>query len=485
MRARGKERRRQNQRAEENLFALLPSREVMDRRVRLYFDTYDHVYRVLHQPTFWAEFSNGDTELWQDSFVAIVLLILASVSCLATNEFSFREDNSVARETAERWVVAVECWHSRQSQKNRTLQFFQVQYLLLLAKRNNVIKRKRAWMNSGNLLRTAVSAGMHLEPSEVHKGGISIFDQEMRRRIWACIFEWDLDASTARGVPPVAASIPSDCLPPLNVNDEDFGKGSQELPTAQPLSEQTSNSFICISLQSLPLRVSLTSSLNDLNGRLSFEEVLQREAQINQALDALPDRVKQSNVRKCYGLPSVFQATTLENAILDIQLRQYLIFLHNPFTRTGSSSQRSYSRIACINAASEILEFHFKLAAAGNHALSLQDHGLFCSILTLSLNMLMELQSPTLSKCLAVSQQTIADKALSVLEDKVLRLGEWYEVFWLATAAFSFASCKLEGNTEEARDKAVDRIVKLYYKVLAFQTKQHPSPPANQVSRMS
>ena len=89
-----------------------------------------------------------------------------------------------------------------------------------------------------------------------------------------------------------------------------------------------------------------------------------------------------------------------------------------------------------------------------------------------------------MTKSLANSLHTMVDSALSILEDKVLRLGEWYESFWIACAAFAMGRCRLEGRPDEAKANAIERITKLYYKVLAFQDRQGSTmtPPATQVS---
>ncbi|KAI4151263.1 MAG: hypothetical protein LQ340_003599 [Diploschistes diacapsis] len=304
MRSREKERRRHRPPVEQNLLTLLPSREIVDRLTRLYFDTYEHIYRILHRPSFWAQYGCGDYHTWSESLVAIVLLVVATVNCLSTTELSFHDQNSSAREAAETWITSVELWLSRQSQKHVTMEFFQTHCLLLLAKRINCIKRKRAWTASGNLLRQAVSSGLHLEPSLIEKNEISVFEQEMRRRLWATIFEWDLDASTMRGVPPLASSVPSNCNAPLNINDDQMESSSELAPKAKPLNEKTETSFLKVSLQSLPLRVSLASTINDSNTHLSFEDILHYEARINEELDKLPMWVKEPNARTCSGLPS-------------------------------------------------------------------------------------------------------------------------------------------------------------------------------------
>ena len=391
MRMRGKERRRyKDEHVEQNMLAILPSPEVVDRLARLYFDTFERTYRILHRPTFWSQYANGNYQAWSKPFLAIVLLTLASVSCLSSTELSFIEDNSTARDSAETWVSAVEAWFSRQSQKHVTLETFQVHCLLLLAKRNNVIKRKRSWISSGHVLRIAISSGLHLEPDEINMGGVSIFDQEMRRRIWATIFEWDLDASTTRGVPPIASSLPVTCRAPSNINDDQLRTDSQALPDPRPSSEKTETSFLNASLQSLPLRTKLASILNNSSLHMTFEEVLGHEGQIHHELDKLPAWVKAAREPAS---ASNFHSATFEGALLDIQLRQYIIFLHDRYTRNGPISQQTYSRMASMTAAEKLLDYHHNLASAGKHALSLNGSGLYAGLLTICFNILLETQS--------------------------------------------------------------------------------------------
>ena len=87
-----------------------------------------------------------------------------------------------------------------------------------------------------------------------------------------------------------------------------------------------------------------------------------------------------------------------------------------------------------------------------------------------------------MAKTLATSLQPLVEGALDLLEDKVLRLGEWYHQYWFASAAFAFASCRVEERGEDAaRNKAVERVSRLYYKVLAFQNKRSTTPASIQV----
>lgn len=380
MRNRRKDRKKsESSPVEDSLASLLPSRATIEHLIRLYFDTYETTLRVIHIPTFWTEYRNHlPISQWREPFIAVILTILASVSCVAVSELSFKDDVSTARVAAQKWIAAVDKWWNRQSQKHLTIETFQVAILLLLAKNTNTLKRKRAWADSGSILRLAISAGFQREPSEC-MGNISVFDQEMRRRIWATVFEWDLAASISRGVSPMAVSIPSDCRAPLNINDTELDKDSQHLPESRPSSERTDTSFPYVSLQSLSLRTTLTSLLNDPNVHTSWLEVLSYEERIQQELKALPLWVCERN--------------SLSAVMLDLQVRQFILWLYAKNARGEPGPRTTYARMACVNASAEIVEMYQKLGAANVNALNMLRSDMYQCIITISLNLLEEAKS--------------------------------------------------------------------------------------------
>ena len=346
------------------------------------FETYETILRVIHIPTFWSEYQDLPISQWREPFITVILMILASVSCVAVSQLSFQDDVSTARITAQKWVTAIDKWWNNQSLKHLTIETFQVGILLLLAKTTNALKRKRAWIDSGIILRLAISAGFHWEPSEC-MGKISVLDQEMRRRIWATVSEWDLAASTSRGVSPMVVSIHSDCRAPLNINDAEIDKDCQHLPEPRPSSEQTDTSFPQISLQSLSLRTSLTSILNDPNAHIPWSEVLTYEERIQQELKALPPWTRERN--------------TLNAITLDLQIRQFILWLYAKDARGEPSPRTTYARLACLNASAETIDIYLKLDPANLNALNILRIDMYQCIITISLNLLEEAKRKTSS----------------------------------------------------------------------------------------
>lgn len=160
---------------------------------------------------FWDEYA----KFWsapreaRPAFVALLLLILATTNCIREKGPTiFRGDSSVERETAIMWIRNCDTWLRSQSQKHTTLIIFQLHCLSFMAKQMNSVKRKRIWTSAGTLTRQAMSAGLHRDAHIVNlRHGapsfkrVSVFEQEMRRRIWTTISELELQADLDRECP--------------------------------------------------------------------------------------------------------------------------------------------------------------------------------------------------------------------------------------------------------------------------------------------
>jgi hypothetical protein len=351
---------------EVHLLTLLPNRELGEAMVQKYLDTYEVYYRILHVPSFvkeYQKFWDAPSEA-RPAFVAIVLLAISCVQCITLpDQPTYAGESSSPRAIAERSIEACQKWLNEQSQKHVEFTHYQIHCLLLLSRQINSVKKKRLWTTAGSLMRLAMSAGMHREPSLLNrwKGGkTSDFDWEMRRRIWATMVELELQASITRGLPALTAGLPYDVRPPLNVNDEELSESMQTLPTPKAETEFTDMSFITIAQRSLHLRVSLNSIINNPETTLSYDEVLLYCEQINRELDRIPGWHEHKRFETA-------------RALLDIQLRQFLVMLHGPFLQDkSSSSRRGYSLMVAVDAATNILDQHAHIMkSTGNYAFAI------------------------------------------------------------------------------------------------------------------
>lgn len=366
-----------------HLSRMVPPREVADRLVQLYVDNFEVTYRILHLPSFWQEYQKfwnalNDT---RPAFIALLLLILATGNCIAGREPPiFRGDSSLGREKAISWITACDSWLESQSQKHTHITIFQIHCASFIAKEMNCIKRKRTWIWAGNLLRTAMTAGLHRDAEIVNirhatlsDRRVSVFDQEMRRRIWSTVSELELQTTLDRGMPATTRDLIIDCGAPLNIADEDFSASTSQLPEAQPISQYTRSSFQHILQSSWALRLELTSLINGVHTPLEYEDVLNYDRKIMQHLNEIPEWPNTN--------------TFVPRTVLQIQLYQFLLLLHLPFIKHKNRSPRyEYSTMIHLKAAMIIVDLHHSLTNAGTSVFFTLRHDVLGAALSICYN---------------------------------------------------------------------------------------------------
>lgn len=376
---------------DQTLVALLPSRKIADQLVEIYINNFETTYRILHLPTFWREYS----DLWnahreaRPAFVALLLLILATGNCIGKKSPTmFRGDSSVDRETAIMWIRNCDAWLRSQSQKHTTLIIFQLQCLSYIAKQMNSVKRKRTWTSAGTLARLAMSAGLHRDAHIVNlRHGtpsfkrVSMFDQEMRRRIWTTVAELELQAAIDRGMPAMTRDLVEDCGAPNNIDDEDMDPSSEQLPSPSPLSHFTRSSYQHLSRSSWALRLEVVSLVNGPKSHMPYEDVLLYDKKIMQCLDDIPH---------WHDLES-----QVARILLQLQLQQLLLFLHTPYARDEPwGSRYDYSAIVHLRSAMTIIDLHDQLLSNENSFLCLFRHDALNAALSICYNVSMSAEKP-------------------------------------------------------------------------------------------
>ena len=319
------------------LEALLPSREETDTLVSVYLDQFEQVHRIIHIPSFRREYAKfwdpGHTRT--AAFTVLVLAMISITSCPRKNGAPrFEKMVSSYHNCALRWIKACDEWQERQSQKHRRLIHYQISCLIYLAKRVNTVKKKRFWKEAGMLTQDGVSVGLHKEPTQM-SDRVSPFNQEMRRRIWATLESFDLQASFDHGLPSILSALHYDVDPPRNLDDDEFDEDTTELPASKPPNEYTYSSYQHLSRQSLPLRLELSRVLTGPRQDLGYEQVIQYTNEINQEIDSLPSWEVEVNEN-----PLGQKTPLLAYTLLHVQLRQYIIPLHQTFLRLRKSNSK-------------------------------------------------------------------------------------------------------------------------------------------------
>ncbi|KAG5924572.1 hypothetical protein E4U42_004606, partial [Claviceps africana] len=495
------------QKRDAELEALLPAtRAEADALVSVYLDQFEQIHRIVHIPTFRKEYA----DFWQQheqphpqpnsrhrgaAFTALVLAMMAVASCVHTHSrLKFIGMMSNARHWAERWINACDGWLSRQSQKHRKLIHFQIACLLYLGKRVNTIKKKRFWTSSGALIQDGISVGLHREPSHMGGGKITIYNQEMRRRIWTTVQEFDMQASFDHGLPTLLSQLHYDTNPPRNLDDEDFDQDTTSLPPSKAARDYTFCSFQNLTRQSLPLRLELSRLLTGPSSEIDYDQVIRYTNDLTHEIDALPswdmnpeggskggkgDGGDGGDKEGHKGDTEKKKNPLIAYTLLHVQLRQYIIPLHQPYLKLRKqNSKYQYSEIIYYNAARDIVLLHDKLYEQGVRSLNfLREDALTTAINLCSVTMLQPRGSTNMIMINSHHTLKLIEKCIAMKEDRLLRCGNnepWG--YSIMCAALGLLEAHLGTKTAEvAKSTSAERFVNLHYRLLA---NQEPPPPA-------
>lgn len=475
------------------LESLLPTKEESDALVTVYLDTFEQLHRIVHIPTFRREYA----KYWDPpetrppgarraAFTALVLAIMSISCCLYSHPtIKFIGMMSDNHSSAVKWVTAVDDWLSRQSQKHRKLIHYQIACLLYLGKRVNTIKKKRFWTGAGALIQDGISLGLHRDTRHM-AGKMSAYNQEMRRRIWATVQELDMQASFDFGLPTLTSQVHYDVAAPSNLDDNEFDEDTAEVPPSRPAEVYTFSSYQHVSRQSLPLRLELSRILYGPPGQADYDDIVRYTHDLMREIDALPSWDQDS------GGPHNSKKPILAYTLLHIQLRQYILPLHQQYVKPGAHGTRyQYSENVSYNAARDIVLLHDKLYEQGIQALNfLREDTLTTAIKLCSVTMLQPqgtlhpvpstplprasteraADPPGSTNMIMINAKhtvELIEKCIAMKEDRLLRSGNyepWGFVFLYGALGLLQAHLNLKAAAD-AKASSIERLKNLQFKL--------------------
>lgn len=309
---------------------MLPSRGVVDELIGLYLTYIESTHRIIHVPSFLREVE----KFWamrespgslSAGFAVLLLLVLACAWNLA--DFTTLQSKSVTElkcYTAVEWVLHAERWIENLHNKRPEITSMRLSILLILARNSHGMKCSQAWLASSTLVKQAMMAGYHRDPSQYTR--ISIFNKEMRRRIWYTIVELDVQIALDRGMPPSVQSFDFDATPPLNIHDDEINESTTEAPDSRPCGEITDTSFQCILARSLPLRLQACSLMHSPRITCRYEDIQRLDWELNKHLARIPSWA----TAESHAIVTQHKVI-LWKALIENTLAQSLLSVHTPF----------------------------------------------------------------------------------------------------------------------------------------------------------
>lgn len=264
---------------------ILPSKEVCDKLVKTYIDTSEVILRILHVPSFYDQYNRfWEGRLESESFLPQLLAILSTASRFDT------KSKGLGHERVEGVHLPTACALVRSwldSLKGKQLTDFanlQVELLLLHAQRMLTPRPHELWTQLGYVVRLAMTMGMHRDPSEAEPR-MSVFQGELRRRLWYTILDLDLHNSLSSNMPSTLREGDFTCRPPRNLDDAELFEGMTELPTSRPIDQITDNQMQVHAATTLPTRLRVVHLVNRIDNLRDYQEVLEVGTKLDRYLE--------------------------------------------------------------------------------------------------------------------------------------------------------------------------------------------------------
>lgn len=312
----------------------LPDKAVADELVKAYLRTFESVYRILHLPTFQQKYERvwGSGSKRDASFLVQLKLVFAIGAVVRDDTFSMRT-------SAMRWIYEALAWATKPVSKSRlNIACLQTSLLLLIAREVVGVDKDSISVSAGALLRTAMHMGLHRDPKFLPK--TSLYEAEMRRRLWNTILEVMLQSSMSLGAPPLISLGDFDSEPPANYEDDQI-TCHDEGAAARPEYEFTQISTAIALRRTLPARIAVVRCLNQLGLQTSYPESLGVDRELKAAYRELCQTLRSSAATSPFALRFV-----------DYIMHRYMMSLHVPFLDPGlGDATYAYSRKTAVDAA--------------------------------------------------------------------------------------------------------------------------------------
>ncbi|KAJ6784494.1 hypothetical protein PWT90_03659 [Aphanocladium album] len=264
---------------------ILPQKEICDRLVASYVDSSETIYRILHIPSFTEQYNlywSGKQQ--SESFLPQLLAVLSTASRFETKSKGILHERAdgVHNPTS---CALVRSWLDSLKGKQRVeFESLQVEVLLLHAQRMVTQRINDLWAQLGYIVRNAMSMGLHRDPSEFGPR-MSIFQGELRRRLWFTILDIDVHLSIALNMPTTVREGDFTCRPPRNLDDVELFEGMRELPPSKPIDQMTDNQLQVYGAMTLPARMKVCHLVNNIDSIRDYQEVLDVGAKLDRFLE--------------------------------------------------------------------------------------------------------------------------------------------------------------------------------------------------------
>jgi Fungal specific transcription factor domain/Fungal Zn(2)-Cys(6) binuclear cluster domain len=305
---------------------LVPSRSTCQILVELYFDNLEHCFRVLHRPTFdrqLNDFFSANAMEQDPNFLPQLVGVLAIASILGIRNECFDVAGNSCRTLIHSSEKIIHNHLNKLTTRQiHTIPALQTRMVFLLLRWMRLDKLGDIWELSGQILRQALAMRLDADPDE-SAIQYTVFEAEMRRRLWMTVCEQEVMLSILCNMPCMVPD--STCKAPLNVDDVELEQDS--MPASRPFDEWTDALCQVYLAQSIKQRLHGCRDMQAVS-QDSYKHVLEHTRSFERYLQDLPAPLRFNHLGDS---ASKAPARLMARMELDITMRRPLLQLYSPF----------------------------------------------------------------------------------------------------------------------------------------------------------
>ncbi|ROV92554.1 hypothetical protein VMCG_08930 [Cytospora schulzeri] len=306
---------------------ILPSKPICDRLLEAYIAMSEGLYRVIHVPSFKAEYETFWAQAGvSDAFLPRLMCMLSLGARFETETRGLSHDRADGIHAPTACALARGWLDGLRGKQLVDIDTLQCEVLHLHASRMMSSRNQESWTQLGFIVRMAMTMGLHRDPDEFPQ--IRPFYAELRRRLWYTVIDMDLHVALACNLPCAVREGEYTCRPPSNLDDNDIFPDMNKLPVSKPIDEYTNSQLQAYASRTLPHRIRVSSIINRLDTIRDFQEVLDCGIKLEQLLDDVNHLFPRRN--QTLDPRAKFKEWRMR-ALLDMHVRRPLLALYRPF----------------------------------------------------------------------------------------------------------------------------------------------------------
>ncbi|CZR67365.1 related to fungal specific transcription factor [Phialocephala subalpina] len=340
------------------ILSSIPTRREADRLVSRYF-TLDIAPGVLHSGQFLSEYEH----FWEEPSITPIMWIglLFTIMCLGAQHAS--QSTSAPPDPQHFFRVnilrekIVQCLRLGKYTKGgpfvleTLIQYYMIEHFLCQDTEFEI------WVLHCILIPMSFRMGLHRDPK--HFKLISPFAGEIRRRVWATVFQIDICLSLMTGLPRMIKPQQCDTEEPRNLLDSDIEEETTEVRKPRVDSESTPVLYLIAKNRIISVGGIISDLAHDIRP-YPYTELARFETLLEDTRKSLPSSLH------WHPLPQSITETSrtiIQRMYLDIFFHKMRITLYKKYLSASMTKfEYAHAREICLESAVTILDYHHLLA---------------------------------------------------------------------------------------------------------------------------